>query len=202
VAATVTEGVAPAYQWHSNISNSNIGGTVVDGATGATFAIPTSLTAGTYYYFCEVGATGAVPVRSNVATVTVAGDIPAVVDRISLTGWNQLNYADYVVIRLYSDAAMTKLVAKAETLVSSGNSSDGILLDPSDSGSGPLILTDLPTNVGYYICVIETWTIWDESTDLYIVQEPLRQWESLREINIGLPIVYDSMNYRYRNFKN
>jgi len=33
--------------------------------------IPTALTVGTYYYFCEVRATGATSVRSNVAVVSV-----------------------------------------------------------------------------------------------------------------------------------
>ena len=75
VAASVTEGATLSYQWHSNTSVGNTGGTVVTGATGASFTIPASLAAGTYYYFCEVGATGgAASVRSNVAIVTVEAD--------------------------------------------------------------------------------------------------------------------------------
>ena len=72
VAANVTEGATLSYQWYSNTSNSNAGGTEISGATAETFAIPTTLVEGTYYYFCEVRATdGATSVRSNVATVTV-----------------------------------------------------------------------------------------------------------------------------------
>ena len=72
VAASVTEGATLSYQWYSNTQNSATGGTSVAGAASATFAIPTSHAPSTYYYFCEVSATGgATPVRSNVATVTV-----------------------------------------------------------------------------------------------------------------------------------
>ena len=71
VAATATDGATPTYQWYSNNSASNEGGTLLGGMTGTTFAIPTVLTAGTYYYFCEVNATGAEPKRTTVATVTV-----------------------------------------------------------------------------------------------------------------------------------
>ena len=59
------------YQWYSNTSNSNIGGTLLSGKTGANFPIPSMLAANsTYYYFCEVKS-GRSTVRSNVATVTV-----------------------------------------------------------------------------------------------------------------------------------
>jgi hypothetical protein len=76
---SVTASVSPreilTYQWYSNTSNSNSGGTAIKGEMSRTFTIPTNLT-GTgsgsqYYYFCEVRATGATPVRSDVATVTV-----------------------------------------------------------------------------------------------------------------------------------
>jgi len=70
-----------SYQWYSNITNSNTGGTEVGTVdTDETsegfnhFTIPTTLTPGTYYYFVEVRAIGAVPLRSNVAIVTVNED--------------------------------------------------------------------------------------------------------------------------------
>ncbi|MDR2882223.1 MAG: hypothetical protein LBU98_00360, partial [Alistipes sp.] len=72
VAATATGGAALTYQWYSNTSAANTGGTAIDGATAASYALPATLTAGTYHYFCEVGATGAKAVRTNAVTVTVA----------------------------------------------------------------------------------------------------------------------------------
>ena len=71
VTANVTQSATLSYQWYSNTSNNTNGGTAISNATNATFAIPTTLTAGTYYYFCEVRATGATSIRSNVASVIV-----------------------------------------------------------------------------------------------------------------------------------
>jgi hypothetical protein len=72
VAASVTEGKMLSYQWYSNTSASNTGGTAISGATSASYTLPTTLTVGTYYYFCEVVAEGVTAVRSNAVTVTVA----------------------------------------------------------------------------------------------------------------------------------
>ena len=74
VSANVTQGAALSYQWYSNTTNSNTGGSTISGVTALStnFTIPATLTAGTYYYFCEVRATGGASfVRSNVATVNV-----------------------------------------------------------------------------------------------------------------------------------
>ena len=79
VAASVTSSATLTYQWYSNTSNSNSGGSAVSGATSTSFTIPSTLSAGSYYYFCEVSATGATSVRSSVATVTVtAPALPAI----------------------------------------------------------------------------------------------------------------------------
>ena len=60
------------YQWYSNNTNSNTGGTIINGATNASYTIPTTLSSGQspYYYFCELKA-GVTALRSSVATVTV-----------------------------------------------------------------------------------------------------------------------------------
>ncbi len=79
VTASVTEGAALSYQWYSNTSASSSGGTVVSGATSASFTIPTELAVGTHHYFCEVTAPKATAVRSSAATVTVeAKPIPVI----------------------------------------------------------------------------------------------------------------------------
>jgi len=51
--ATTTTGTISGYQWYSNTSSSNASGTLINGATNATFTPPTSTT-GTTYYFCEI----------------------------------------------------------------------------------------------------------------------------------------------------
>ncbi|WP_034861266.1 S-layer homology domain-containing protein [Ruminiclostridium cellobioparum] len=80
VAASVTPAGPLSYQWYQNTTDSNTGGTAVSGANGESFAIPTALTAGTYYYFCEVSA-GSTSVRSNAARVNVS----AVADKTAPT---------------------------------------------------------------------------------------------------------------------
>ncbi|MCL1974248.1 MAG: immunoglobulin domain-containing protein, partial [Bacteroidetes bacterium] len=70
--ARVTKGATLSYQWYSNTTNSNVGGTLIPDATHYFYTIPSTLTVGEYYYFCEVGATGgAIPIRSTVSTVRV-----------------------------------------------------------------------------------------------------------------------------------
>ncbi|WNM19125.1 PKD-like domain-containing protein [Flavobacterium capsici] len=62
----------PSYQWYSNTSNSNTGGTLISGQTNSTFNPPAS-TIGTLYYYCVITLTsgGCSSLNSNVATVTI-----------------------------------------------------------------------------------------------------------------------------------
>ncbi len=57
------------YQWYRNTSNSNSGGTLISGATSATYS-PSTATVGTFYYYVTVtSACGMVP--SSPAAVTI-----------------------------------------------------------------------------------------------------------------------------------
>jgi len=60
------------YQWYENTVDSTTGGTVINGETSASFDIPTTLVAGTYYYYCVLSSTGASDVTTTVAAVTVS----------------------------------------------------------------------------------------------------------------------------------
>lgn len=67
------------YQWYSNTSNSNIGGTAISGATSSSYTPSTSV-AGTLYYYCVVTGTCSPTAKSNVSggvTVTAAPADPA-----------------------------------------------------------------------------------------------------------------------------
>ena len=58
VSATPAEGHTLSYQWYDNgTTNNNNGGTIIDGATNASYAFPIGKNAGTYYYYCVVTAT-------------------------------------------------------------------------------------------------------------------------------------------------
>jgi len=83
------------YQWYSNTSASNVGGTVISGAASANYNPPTS-TAGTYYYFVQVtntisdngdGGSKTATARSNAVTLTV--NLPTLTGTVSITGTAQ-----------------------------------------------------------------------------------------------------------------
>jgi len=86
VTASVTPNGTLAYQWYRNITNSNSGGTLITGATSASFTIPTTLTAtgSPYYYYCVISSAGAASVNSNVATVRVNALFEPVTDIVNV----------------------------------------------------------------------------------------------------------------------
>jgi len=85
VEATVSQNAIISYQWYSNTINSYTGGTIINGATNTSYSIPTSLKKGTYYYYCEVSATGgAIPVLSNIAMVNI--DFAVLARALALNG--------------------------------------------------------------------------------------------------------------------
>ncbi|MDR0770608.1 MAG: IPTL-CTERM sorting domain-containing protein, partial [Burkholderiales bacterium] len=75
VVATMNPSGPLLYQWYRNTTASNAGGTLIPGATNASYTIPTNLAQGTYHFYCFVAPAAATPnvtpVVSNVATVTV-----------------------------------------------------------------------------------------------------------------------------------
>ncbi|MBR5407868.1 MAG: hypothetical protein IK111_09575, partial [Lachnospiraceae bacterium] len=81
VAATCVDGHTLSYQWYSNTTNSNTGGTIISGATEASYTIPAGGTAGTAYYYCEVTSTRTEggtfkTVASNAAKVQITAAAP------------------------------------------------------------------------------------------------------------------------------
>jgi gliding motility-associated-like protein len=63
---------APTYQWYSNTSNSNTGGSIISGATNATYTPPAGA-AGTFYYYCIISLPtgGCSSITTNAATITI-----------------------------------------------------------------------------------------------------------------------------------
>ena len=58
------------YQWYSNTSNSNVGGTIINGATNSSYTPPVTAT-GNQYYYCVVTQAAGCSSSSNVSTITV-----------------------------------------------------------------------------------------------------------------------------------
>lgn len=74
VVATL-DGYTLSYQWYKNTTNSNTGGTVISGATAASYTPTLPSTAGTTYYYCIVTATNGtetLTATSDVAAITVS----------------------------------------------------------------------------------------------------------------------------------
>ncbi|WP_044626270.1 T9SS C-terminal target domain-containing protein [Neotamlana nanhaiensis] len=64
-------GATYTYQWYSNTTNTNAGGTLISGATNSTFTTPTT-NVGTLYYYCEISQTEpGCYTKSNTAEVNV-----------------------------------------------------------------------------------------------------------------------------------
>jgi hypothetical protein len=69
--ASASDGSTVSYQWYQNTADNSVNGTLIPGATGADFAIPTSLAAGTYFYYCVASAPIADPISSEAASVVI-----------------------------------------------------------------------------------------------------------------------------------
>jgi large repetitive protein len=76
---TMNNGVGtPTYQWYSNTSNSNTGGTVLTGETIATYS-PLAATSGTLYYYCVINfpaLSGGCSVVTTNATAVIVNEKP------------------------------------------------------------------------------------------------------------------------------
>ena len=78
----VANGVgALSYQWYSNTTNLNTGGTSISGATSATYTPSTTVT-GTLYYYCTITSSCGASVSSNVSGPVV---VAQVLDKVGLT---------------------------------------------------------------------------------------------------------------------
>lgn len=66
----------PSYQWYSNTTNSNTGGTIISGATNSTFTPSIFTATGNFYYYAVVSlnGNGCGPVSSEVAEIVIVAD--------------------------------------------------------------------------------------------------------------------------------
>lgn len=69
VTASVTDGGILSYQWYSNTTDNNTGGTLIPGATAASDT-PDTNTVGEWYYYCEVTNTNTGVNGAQTATAT------------------------------------------------------------------------------------------------------------------------------------
>ncbi len=83
VAATAGSGTITGYQWYSNTTASATGGTLIAGATSATFTPPTG-TVGTLYYYCVVTNSNTCSTASNISgAIAVSAALAAPVGSVT-----------------------------------------------------------------------------------------------------------------------
>ncbi|GAA0136198.1 hypothetical protein YSY43_30390 [Paenibacillus sp. YSY-4.3] len=95
--ATVTDNGALSYQWYSNTTHSNSGGTLINSATDATYAAPTTTVGTTFYYVVvtntnnSVDGTQTATATSSAAKVTVVNVAPSYANKTAKS-----SFPDYV----------------------------------------------------------------------------------------------------------
>ncbi|MBQ7367782.1 MAG: hypothetical protein IJW57_11240 [Spirochaetaceae bacterium] len=118
VEASVSDGGALTYQWHSNNTNSTEGGTAIEGATSASYEA--SVSAGeTKYFYCIVTNTNSsvsgnktASVTSNVAILaSIEGSLESITARYNGTNhlWVGVSSTDFTVTENYSGAKSVEI---------------------------------------------------------------------------------------------
>ncbi len=72
VEAKASDGREVEFKWYSSENETNENGELIVSETTNTFKIPSDLTEGQYYYYCEVSAEDVKTVKSSVITVKVS----------------------------------------------------------------------------------------------------------------------------------
>jgi len=98
--SVTASGAGIAYQWYQNASNSNTGGTIILGATSATYK-PLTNTVGTSYYYVRVSGTCTPPVTSVSSGAITVNALPTV----QITQGNTLSIGAIGAIELTASAS-------------------------------------------------------------------------------------------------
>ena len=135
-ASVAEEGTTLTYQWYSNTTKSNTDGSLIEGATSATYSVPTGKDAGSYYYYCVVTSHNSsygeqtTDKASNAVEVAVGKATPVLT---APTAKTSLGYN-----------------GSAQVLVNAGSTTGGTVLYKVDAGE---YSSELPkaTEIGTYV---------------------------------------------------
>jgi hypothetical protein len=153
IEATVTGEGTLTYQWYSNTTESNTGGTLIEGATSEEFDIPNDLTVGTAYYYCVVGSLDAESVASEVAVITVEAPVITI-----LTQPEDITVTEGAITEsLTIEAAVTgegELTYQWYSNTTESNSDGSEIADATSAEFS--IPTDLTEGTYYYYCIVSS----------------------------------------------
>jgi len=165
VSASTSDEGALTYQWYSNTTAGSAGGTIIDGATSASYSVPTS-TAGTYYYYVIVTNTngsvngvttahntsGAVTITVNEPVITVNAETPAITEQPSSGAVTaDSDYSISVLASVSDDGTLTYQWYSNTTASNSG----GTIIDGATSASYSVPTSTIGTYY-YYVVVTNT----------------------------------------------
>jgi len=140
-------GTGLSYQWYSNTSASNTGGTIISGATSADYT-PLITTAGTTYYYCIVTNNSSCSVTSAVSGAIIVSSLPVINSQSTLAA----NYCQYGTASSISVTATgTGLTYQWYSNASNSNSGGQSISFATSSSYTPLVTTLGST---YYYCVV------------------------------------------------
>ncbi|MFF2886624.1 S-layer homology domain-containing protein [Paenibacillus sp. NPDC057967] len=132
VSASVSDSGSLSYQWFSNTTNSNSGGTLIAGANSATYSPPTGTTGLTYYYVVvtntNASATGA-------TTATTVSDAASVAVNSTFTVTPVDNIAFEALNEGYT-ATETNTISETITLTKVGNGAISNMAVHASGGAG------------------------------------------------------------------
>lgn len=125
-ALSISATAANAYQWYSNSTASNVGGTLINEATNASYT-PLTTTLGTYYYYVVVSGPCGEPVTSNVSgAINVITPSPTITLTSAANTQHQSRKAGTAINNItYTIANATGATVSTLPAGLSGNYSDG-----------------------------------------------------------------------------
>ncbi|MFN8416247.1 MAG: hypothetical protein U0U66_07945 [Cytophagaceae bacterium] len=143
ISVTAT-GAGLTYQWYSNTSNSNSGGTIISGATLASY---TPSVTGAKYYYCIVSGTCTPAATSNVSGLITINTAPAITAQPSTSTQTLCSSATATAISVTATGAGLSYQWYSNT----SNSNSG---GTSISGATLASYTPSVTGAKYYYCIV------------------------------------------------
>ena len=133
VVASTSYGTISSYQWYSNATNSNSGGTLISGATASSYTAPTTSAGTSYYYVVVTNSVGNTTTSNVSGAITVSKATPTITTSPTASG---ITYGQTLASSILSggvaSVAGTFAFTSPSTVPSVGTTSQGYTFTPTD----------------------------------------------------------------------